>query len=78
MHQLTIEVKATEKSRMMAETTDNTSCVQKLSHPKRLQAAAAFVKFFRAGSLMLADVTLAGGLLLELLAAHVICAQQNG
>lgn len=66
-----MDVKATEKRRMMAETTDKTSCVQKLSHPTRLQAAAAFVKFFRAGSLMLADVTLTGGLLPALPAEHV-------
>lgn len=55
----------------MAETTDRTSCVQKLSHPKRLHAAAAFARFFRAGSLMLADVTLAGGVLFALPAAQV-------
>ena len=68
-----MDVKATEKSRIMAETTDKTNCVQKLNHPNRLQAAAAFAKFFRAGSLMLADVTFAGGLLLGLPAAHITC-----
>lgn len=55
----------------MAETTDSTSCVQKLSQPKRLQAAAALARFLRAGSLILAEVTLTGGLLFALPAAHV-------
>lgn len=54
----------------MADTTDSTSCVQKLSQPKRLQAAAAFAKFLRAGSLMLADVTWTGLSLLGLPAAQ--------
>ena len=54
----------------MAETTDSTSCVQKLSQPKRLQAAAALAKFLRAGSLILAEVTWTGGLLFGLPAAH--------
>ena len=55
--QLTRDVNATEKSKIMAETTDSTSCVQKLSQPKRLQAAAALARFLRAGSLILAEVT---------------------
>ena len=54
---LTREVKATENNRMSADTTDNTSCVQKLSQPNRRHAAAALAKFLRAGSLMFADVT---------------------
>jgi len=69
--QLTRDVNATENSRIMAETTDSTSCVQKLSQPKRLQAAAALAKFLRAGSLILAEVTWTGGLLFGLPAAHV-------
>ena len=58
---------------MIADTTDNTSCVQKLSQPNRRHAAAALAKFLRAGSLMLADVTLAGGLLLDPDAAQAVC-----
>ena len=45
----------------MAETIDKVSCVQKLNQPKRLQAAAAFARFFRAGSLMLAEDVCTGG-----------------
>lgn len=62
------EVKATEKRRMMAETIDKVSCVQKLSQPKRLQAAAAFARFFRAGSLILAELVCTGGEVLAPLA----------
>lgn len=40
------EVKATENRRIMAETIDKVSWVQKLNQPKRLQAAAAFARFF--------------------------------
>lgn len=71
--QLTNDVKATENKRIMADTTDSTSCVQKLSQPKRLQAAAAFARFLRAGSLMLAEVTWTGMSLLELPAEQETC-----
>ena len=46
----TWEVKATEKSRMMADTMDSVSCDQKPIHPKRRQAAAALCRLRRAGS----------------------------
>ena len=43
-------MKATEKSRMMADTIDSVSCDQKPIHPKRRQAAAALCRLRRAGS----------------------------
>ncbi len=47
---LACDVKATENSRMPAETMDRLSCVQKLNQPMRLQALAALDSWFLAYS----------------------------
>ena len=46
----TCEVKATEKRRMPADTTDKLSCAQKLIQPTRWQALAVRSSDFLAGS----------------------------